>query len=148
MKRVRRAFAAGLAAVLFSLVSLHANAQPPIEQSLLLSYLADTSTFMLIDARSRDEFAIGHILDAVNVPYDAVDRSSDVLPSDLAAPLVVYCQTGKRAAMLAEQLTARGYTNVRVLGPGQLFWSDTAPMFNCGVPTIATGTSFLPEREQ
>lgn len=125
----------------------HTAAVSPIDQSLLLRYLADNSTFTLIDARSEQEFDVGHILGAVNVPHDAVDEFSVVLPEDVDAPLVVYCRTGKRAAKLAEALTLEGYTNVRVLGPAQLFWSDSAPMFNCGVPTQAE-PSFVPARVQ
>ncbi|MBN1237467.1 MAG: rhodanese-like domain-containing protein, partial [Gammaproteobacteria bacterium] len=121
-----------------------AAAVPPIDRSLLLSYLADTSTFTLIDARSEQEYAVGHIFGAVNVPHDAVDDFVASLPEQADAPLVVYCRTGKRASLAAEQLAARGYTNVRVLGPGQIFWSDTAPMFNCGVPASQDPPNMTP----
>lgn len=116
----------------------------PIDRSVLLSYLADNSTFTLIDARSAEEYEVGHILGAVNVPHDAVDDAVAVLPEDRAAPLVVYCKTGKRASKAAERLEALGFTNVRVLGPQQLFWSDTAPMFNCGVPAETDPPSMSP----
>jgi rhodanese-related sulfurtransferase len=108
-----------------------------IEQATLLKYLADNDTLTLIDARSADEYATGHILGARNVPHDQVAAHAAELPADLAAPIVVYCKTGKRATLLASALTERGYSNVRVLGPAQLFWSDTAPMFNCGVEASA-----------
>jgi phage shock protein E len=104
-----------------------------IDQTLLLRFLADHSTFTLLDARSAEEFAVGHIVGAKNVPHDRIDAHADALPADRGAAIVAYCRTGKRAAALKEQLAARGFTNVRVLGPGQLFWSETAPMFNCGV---------------
>lgn len=121
-----------------------AEAPPLIDRSLLLDYLADTDTFTLLDARSEQEFATGHIYGAVNIPHDALDEFAAALPTDLDAPLVVYCKTGLRAARLQEQLSARGYTRVRVLGPKQLVWSDTAPMFNCGVPAPAEPPSLLP----
>lgn len=108
-----------------------------IDQSILLGYLADNSKLTLLDARSAAEYETGHILGAKSVPHDHVADHADALPADLDAPIVVYCKTGKRAASLAGVLASRGFTNVRVLGPAQLFWSDTAPMFNCGVEAPA-----------
>ena len=121
-----------------------ARSIPTIDTKELLAYLAGRGTFTLLDARSPDEYAIGHVYSAVNVPHDAVDAYLDALPEDLDAPLVTYCKTGMRAALLAERLREIGYRNVRVLGPRQMFWSDTAPMFNCGVPAPQTA-SLLPE---
>ncbi|HEY8519827.1 MAG TPA: rhodanese-like domain-containing protein [Gammaproteobacteria bacterium] len=107
---------------------------PPIEQSLLLAFLANNETFTLLDARSPEEFGVGHLYGAKNVPHDAVEAHADALPADRDAPIVVYCKTGKRAAALKERLVELGYSDVRILGPQQIVWSDTAPMFNCGVP--------------
>lgn len=120
----------------------HVAAPPPIDQSVLLSYLAGSADFVLVDARTPAEFEIGHILRAVNVPHDRVDEFADRLPADFAAPLVVYCKTGRRSAALQSALETRGYSDVRILGPSQIVWSDTAPMFNCGVPTPEP--SFVP----
>lgn len=119
-----------------------AAAIPPIDTRVLLDYLAGRAPFTLLDARSPEEYAVGHVYNAVNVPHDAVEDYTDVLPADRSAPLVTYCKTGKRALELATRLRELGYQNVRVLGPKQMFWSDTAPMFNCGAPEPAD--SFLP----
>ena len=103
-----------------------------VPQSLLLEYLADNSTFTLIDARSPGEFAASHIAGAINVPHDHTDARVPRLPSDSGAPIVVYCQTGKRASQLKAELIERGYTNVRVLQPQQIFWFEGLAVFNCG----------------
>lgn len=121
-----------------------AQAIPVIDTKELLAYLAGRGTFTLLDARSPDEYSIGHVHAAINVPHDAVDAHLAALPEDLDAPLVTYCKTGMRAALLAERLREIGYRNVRVLGPRQMFWSDTAPMFNCGVPA-PQAPDLLPE---
>jgi phage shock protein E len=111
------------------------TASPAIEiipQQTLLNYLGGKENFTLIDARSADEYEAGHIWGAVHVAYDADFASSDELPDDLAAPLVVYCKSGIRAQELHGRLLAAGYTNIRVLGPSQMLWADTLPVFNCG----------------
>ena len=53
----------------------------------------------LVDVRSSSEFASGHIPGAVNIPMDQIEaRLEDLLPG---APLVLVCQSGKRARMTA-----------------------------------------------
>jgi phage shock protein E len=105
-----------------------------VTQALLLDFLADNSTFTLIDARSPEEYAESHIANAINIPHDAVDRSPHLLPTDHQEPIVVYCKSGKRAALLQTTLTDFGYTDVRVLKPQQIHWFDDMAVFNCGVP--------------
>ena len=103
-------------------------------QSLLLKFLADNETFTLLDARSPKEFAASHINGAINLPHDSAGDELSSLPSDLNAPIVVYCKTGKRARRLQAALVERGYSNVRVLLPEQIVWFDNMAVFNCGTP--------------
>ena len=49
-----------------------------------------------IDVREPDEFAIGHVESAVNVPLGSLAERIDEIPDD--RPLVVYCAAGVRAA--------------------------------------------------
>lgn len=124
------------------------NASPAIDtipQQTLLNYLGGKENFTMIDARSADEYAAGHIWGAVHVAHDA-DLAASELPDDRAAPLVVYCKSGIRAQELQGRLLEAGYTNVRVLGPAQMLWADSLPVFNCGAsapdaPELATVNS-------
>jgi rhodanese-related sulfurtransferase len=109
----------------------------PIPQQTLLDYLGGKNNFTLIDARSAEEYAAGHVWNAVHLAHDANLATSEVLPADLDAPLVIYCKSGKRSETLQQNLLAAGYTNVRVLYPEQMLWAGELPVFNCG----ATGTS-------
>lgn len=104
-----------------------------IEQKLLLSYLADNSAFTLIDARSPEEFAQGHVQGAINIPLDHLDELREALPQQRDAAILVYCKSGKRARRLADALVAQGYTEVRVLPAQQLKFYDNLVVFNCGV---------------
>lgn len=102
-----------------------------IEQSLLLSYLADKSAFTLVDARSPEEFEASHVEGAINLPLERVAAKSPGLPAALDEPIVVYCKTGKRATAVAQALSALGYANVRVLPSEQLMFHDGLVIFNC-----------------
>ena len=118
-----------------SAASIAAPATDPaaarVEQSLLLAYLADKSVFTLIDARSPEEFQASHVEGAINLPLDRVGAKNPALPSAKDEPIVVYCKTGKRAAAVAQALSALGYENVRVLPSEQLMFHDDLVIFNC-----------------
>ena len=104
----------------------------PIPQSVLLQYLAGQEVFELIDARSAEEYAAGHVYGALNVPHDADLSRSEALPESLDTPLVLYCKSGLRAHKLSLRLAEMGYRDVRVLAPGQMMWAEALPVFNCG----------------
>ncbi len=65
----------------------------------------------VVDVRTPEEFASGHVPGAVNVPYDEIaGRLSEVGPKD--APVIVYCRSGRRSGIAAEELKKAGYTKV------------------------------------
>lgn len=77
----------------------------------------------LLDVRTAEEFAAGHLPGAVNIPVDEVPaRLSEVarLTAAKGKDLVVYCRSGRRSAIAATALRAEGYTVVDV-GPMSAF---------------------------
>lgn len=73
------------------------------------------SDITIIDVREPFEYAGGHIEGAINVPVGVL---AEGVPPQLAAlpmgqEIVVYCQSGSRAAMATELLQRFGFTNVR-----------------------------------
>lgn len=75
-----------------------------------------SSGAVVIDVRTTDEFAEGHLPQAVNIPIeDWGTRMADVekaAGTDKAKPIVVYCASGQRAGKAKEQLGTAGYSNV------------------------------------
>jgi len=70
----------------------------------------------LLDVRTPEEFAAGHVEGARNVPVSELEkRLSEAGPKD--QPVVVYCQAGGRSAQAAKILRANGFTHVVDLGP-------------------------------
>jgi len=84
--------------------------------------LMDTeSDFIIIDARTTEEFAEGHIPDAVLIPeYEIADRAPSELP-DKDRLILVYCRSGRRSKIASAALVELGYTNVKEFG-GILDW--------------------------
>ena len=66
---------------------------------------------ILVDVREADEFAAGHIPEAVNAPLSTI--SNTVLPKN--TPLFLYCLRGSRSKRAAGMLKQMGYT-VRSIG--------------------------------
>jgi phage shock protein E len=70
----------------------------------------------VIDVRTADEYADGHVQSAMNIPVqDLPARLAEVeklVAGDKTKPVVVYCSAGKRAAKAKTALEGAGYTNV------------------------------------
>src|SRR3954447_460235 len=70
----------------------------------------------LVDVRSPDEYAGGHLPGAVNIPVQELDRRlAEIGPAD--HELIVYCRSGHRSTRAAELLRQHGFTRVHNLGP-------------------------------
>lgn len=92
----------------------------PLSQEQLLS--APPAGALILDVRSEAEFASGHVPGAINIPHDQlVSRLSD-LDSGMERPVVVYCQSGKRAGMATAALLEAGHTNVLHLEGDMKAW--------------------------
>jgi rhodanese-related sulfurtransferase len=80
------------------------------------------SGYIILDVRRPDEFAAGHIPNAINVPNEIIG-SSDIpeLPNKEQL-ILVYCRSGRRSKEAAEKLVALGYTNIVEFG-GILDWN-------------------------
>lgn len=84
--------------------------------------LMDTETeYIIIDARTEEEFAEGHIAGAVLIPeYEIADRAAEELP-DKEQLILVYCRSGRRSKIASQTLADLGYTNVKEFG-GIIDW--------------------------
>ena len=85
--------------------------------------IMDTETdYIIIDARTDEEFAEGHIENAILIPeYEISERAEKELP-DKDALILVYCRSGRRSKIASEELIKLGYTNVKEFG-GIIDWS-------------------------
>ena len=69
----------------------------------------------LLDVRSADEFAAGHLRGALNVPVQELNqRLAELGAKD--RPVAIYCRSGRRSAVAAQLLRAAGFTSVTDLG--------------------------------
>ena len=79
------------------------------------------SGYIIIDARTQEEYDQGHIPGAILIPeYEIADRAEKALP-DKKQLILVYCRSGRRSKIAAEELVKLGYTNVKEFG-GIIDW--------------------------
>ncbi len=83
-------------------------------------------TAMFIDARPQDQFLLGHIEGACNLPWDVFELEFPRVMANVpkAKPIITYCD-GEACGLsreLAVALRGLGYTSVRVLANGWSLW--------------------------
>jgi rhodanese-related sulfurtransferase len=76
----------------------------------------------LIDVRTHEEFSMGHLDGAENIPLDRIGGLAGKLKKT-GRPIVLCCASGRRSGMAAEQLTRAGVPDV-VNGGG---WRSLRP---------------------
>ena len=84
--------------------------------------LMDTeSDFIIIDARTQEEYDEGHIEGAILIPEYEISEHAEELLKNKDQLILVYCRSGRRSKIAAQALAELGYTNVKEFG-GIITW--------------------------
>lgn len=76
---------------------------------------------LLLDVRTADEYSLGTLPNAINIPVDELRTRLSELPKD--KPIVVSCAVGLRGYLAYRILTQHGFKNVKNLSGGYKTWS-------------------------
>ena len=77
----------------------------------------------VIDVRSADEFATGHLRDAKNIPLADLSSRIGELDKNRVKTVILVCQSGARADRAARQLKTAGFEDIYSLDGGIAAWS-------------------------
>ena len=72
--------------------------------------------YLILDVRSPEEFAKGHIPNAINIPMDSIGESPPQELLDRNQMIFVYCVKGVRSMNVANRLAHMGYKNIVEMG--------------------------------
>ncbi len=89
--------------------------------------LESSETHLLVDVRTPEEFAEGHIPGAINVPNETIAGSMIAELPDQDQEIYVYCRSGRRSKEAAEKLSAIGYTHIIEIGGIQDWKGEIIP---------------------
>ncbi len=74
--------------------------------------LLEDDNYIIIDVRTKDEYNESHIKDAINIPYDEINKDINI---DKEKTIFVYCRSGARSSIAYQTLKSLDY-NVYDLG--------------------------------
>ena len=86
-----------------------------------VTMMAQETGYIILDVRRPDEFAAGHIPNAINVPNESIGTSEIPELPDKNQLIMVYCRSGRRSKEASEKMVKLGYTNIVEFG-GILDW--------------------------
>ncbi len=87
-----------------------------ISMSEAITMMESEDGYIILDVRRPDEFAAGHIPNAINIPNESI---GDVEIADLPDKdqlILVYCRSGNRSKQASQKLVKLGYTNIVEFG--------------------------------
>ena len=77
--------------------------------------------YVILDTRAQEEYDEGHIPGAILIPHDEILQKAESLLTDKDQLILVYCRSGRRSKLAAEDLQKLGYTNIKEFG-GIIDW--------------------------
>lgn len=117
----------------FTVAVLIAQAKSEIDECGLSTVkdAIQNDSHLIIDVREPEEYSLGHIGNAINVPRGVLEFRTDAnYPgaiqslSDKTAKIVLYCRSGGRSALAAQSLSKMGYQSVVSMAGGFMAWEE------------------------
>jgi rhodanese-related sulfurtransferase len=81
-----------------------------------IALLSEDKELIILDVRTRDEYIMGHIKGAINIPNETISNTKPDLLPDTDKTILVYCQGGMRAGSAVRKLKRMGYKHAYNMG--------------------------------
>lgn len=93
-----------------------AEQTPTITQQELITLMATPENkTIILDVRTPEEFAQGHIKGAINISHDQIKKNLSKIIANKDKTVVVHCRSGRRAVSVENVLRTAGFSNLRHL---------------------------------
>jgi phage shock protein E len=86
----------------------------------------------MIDVRTPEEYAAGHVEGAININVEGPTFSSDIGKLDKNGAYALYCHSGRRSALATDQMSQAGFAKITNLKGG------IADLQAAGAPIVAS----------
>jgi phage shock protein E len=114
-KTIRHIFLLALTAMLLAACGQAPAPTGDISAQELNGRISAGDAPLILDVRSTDEYADGHLPGARNIPHTELAERIGELGLTTTDEIVVHCYSGKRAGSAQTTLDGMGYTNIRHL---------------------------------
>ena len=79
---------------------------------------------VVLDLRSADSFALGHIVNAKNIPFDELEANQDKIDKLKSRPILAVCNAGVTSTRAVKSLRKAGVENIYGLKGGITAWTQ------------------------
>jgi len=80
--------------------------------------------FVLIDVRTPEEFAEGHIEEAINIDFRSENFRDEINKLDKDKTYLIYCRSGRRSADALDMMKELNFTRIYHMNGGILEWTE------------------------
>lgn len=94
----------------------NSNTYQQITAQEAANIMQSETNYILLDVRTAQEYASGHIPGAVNLPNETITPEAIQQLPDKEQLILVYCRSGNRSKQASEKLVNLGYTNIVEFG--------------------------------
>ena len=101
--------------------SSEANTYRQITMQEALEMMEKEENYIILDVRTHEEFAAGHIPGAIVIPNETIGTVEIPQLPDKDQLIMVYCRSGNRSKQASDKLVKLGYTNIVEFG-GIIDW--------------------------
>lgn len=99
-----------------------------ISQAELMQRIKASHAQLILDVRSPEEYNEGHIPGAINIPHNQVGSHLSEIISHKNNEVVLYCRSGKRAAIAADTLQSAGFSKLLHLDGDMYDWQSNGKL--------------------
>lgn len=109
---------------LFALPACADDAKTITPDALLEALKTKQDEILVLDVRTDEEYAKGHVPGAVHIPYDQLQGRIGEVKAREADRIVVYCESGRRAGKAEATLQEAGFAEVYDLEGHMKGWRE------------------------
>lgn len=77
---------------------------------------------VIVDVRDAEEYVRGHLTNAKNIPLAQLEERLPQVVKNKALPIIMVCESGKRAVRAQSSANKLGFTNAQALAGGLKAW--------------------------
>ncbi|MEY4876758.1 MAG: hypothetical protein RL708_1907 [Bacteroidota bacterium] len=86
--------------------------------------LNQSTTHLLVDVRTPEEYIGGHLQNSININYNDVDFKNKIQKLDKSKPIFIYCLSGGRSSNAATDMGDMGFVEIYNMKGGIISWRN------------------------